>query len=496
MTHVVIVNPPARNAVYGGLEQLAAVEIPVWAGLLAAFLQRHGHTVTLVDAEAEGLGVDACARRVNESGAHFAVFPVYGQQPSASTQCMPAAEAVARQVRGMPTVVLGTHASALPEQTLRDGPWEMVCQGEGPATLLELANQWPGGLTLEQVPGMWWLDWDGGRPRCNPPAENIRDLDAKLGGRGFHFFDLERYRAHNWHAFGYESRSPYASVQTSLGCPFRCSFCCINAPFGAPGIRHWSPANVREAFFQLGARGVTHVKIPDEMFLLNPVQVEAVCDALIELRVQCEFAFNIWAYARVDTVQERLLATMKAAGFNWLGIGIESGSKHVRDGVAKGRFGTDKIFDAVRAVRKHGIAVAANYIFGLPDDTFESMGETLRLAIALNTEWANFYCAMAYPGSPLHAQAKARGLPLPEDAGGPGWIGYSQHALESLPLPTETLTAHQVLDFRDDAFVDYFDRPAYRSMLRAKFGEAAVAEVDRMLSFGQPKRVHRCGVAA
>ena len=103
---------------------------------------------------------------------------------------------------------------------------------------------------------------------------------------------------------------------------------------------------------------------------------------------------------------------------------------------------------------------------------------------------ANFYCAMAYPGSPLHRIAQEKGWRLPEDAGGPGWIGYSQHAYESLPLPTEMLTAQEVLDIRDEAWMTYFARPAYLDMMQRKFGDAVVDQIEHMTSFGKPKRKH------
>jgi hypothetical protein len=87
---------------------------------------------------------------------------------------------------------------------------------------------------------------------------------------------------------------------------------------------------------------------------------------------------------------------------------------------------------------------------------------------------------MAYPGSPLHRQATEKGLPLPEDPGGPGWIGYSQHAFEAYNLPTETLPAGQVLTFRDKAFQTYFTSPDYKKMMEAKFGRSVVDHLEGM----------------
>ena len=110
----------------------------------------------------------------------------------------------------------------------------------------------------------------------------------------------------------------------------------------------------------------------------------------------------------------------------------------------------------------------------------ESMQQTLNLALRLNSEWSNFYCAMAYPGSQLYPLAKQKSLPLPDDAGGLGWIGYSQHAYETMPLPTETLPAADVLRFRDNAHITYFTNQAYLDLIKEKFGDTVVAHVREM----------------
>ena len=124
-----------------------------------------------------------------------------------------------------------------------------------------------------------------------------------------------------------------------------------------------------------------------------------------------------------------------------------------------------------------GINIIGNYIFGLPEDTLDTMQQTLDLAIDLNCEFANFYCAMAYPGSPLYQQAIDRGWRLPHS-----WSGYSQHAVDTLPLPTRHVSAGDVLRFRDEAFHRYFSNPRYVDLVGATFGEATVAHVKQMTS--------------
>jgi len=131
----------------------------------------------------------------------------------------------------------------------------------------------------------------------------------------------------------------------------------------------------------------------------------------------------------------------------------------------------------VRAIQEAGIHVAGNFIFGLPDDTHETMQQTLDLAVALNCEYANFYSAMAYPGSALYTQAVAKGLSLPEQ-----WSGYSQHSVDCRPLPTDHLTAAEVLQFRDDAFHVYFSSPRYLDMVDRTFGAGTRVHIEDMAS--------------
>jgi radical SAM superfamily enzyme YgiQ (UPF0313 family) len=129
----------------------------------------------------------------------------------------------------------------------------------------------------------------------------------------------------------------------------------------------------------------------------------------------------------------------------------------------------------VRKVQAAGINVIGNYIFGLPDDTHESMQQTLALALEANCEFANFYSAMAYPGSKLYTLAIEEGRKLPDK-----WIGYSQHSYEAFPLQTDALSNAEVLRFRDEAFIRYFTDESYLALVRRKFGEGVVSHIRDM----------------
>lgn len=474
---LVLINPNSRARVYQSLgSDLAAVEPPVWIGLIATFIRDRGYSVKIMDAEAEGIGPEGVAERVRQLNPRLTAVIVYGQQPSASTQNMTAAGEVCKAIKRLapdrPLLMGGLHPSALPERTMQEESVDFVCQGEGPYTLLGLLQQpeWKGPVDYSRINGLWYRKQ--GVICSTPQAPVIEDLDKDLRAVAWDLLPMEKYRAHNWHCFGrIDDRKPYASMYTSLGCPFKCSFCCINTPFVKPMIRYRSPESVIQEIDELVTQyGVRNIKMADEMFILNERQVLGICDLIIDRG----YDLNIWAYARIDTVKDSMLTKLKQAGVNWLGIGIESASKYVRDGVDKsfGKKDIKEIFDKIRAA---DINIGANFIFGLPDDTLATMQETLDLAIELCPDWANFYSAMAYPGSKLYDLAVTNGTALPDT-----WVGYSQHAYEALPLPTDHVSASAVLQFRDQAFHTFFEHPRYLEHVERRFGTETVAHIQSM----------------
>lgn len=473
---LLIINPAAAHGIYGLLgNELIACEPPLWCRLIAGYIRDKGYTVKIIDAEAERLvpGQIGDSIELMVPKPKLIALVVFGHQPSASTQQMWGARQVADELgRGynVPTIIVGGHVAALPESTLAEEPVTYACNGEGPVTILELLR----GRPKAEIPGLVWMTEMG--DIVNNPRAELPPLE-ELHGNAWDLLPMDRYTAHNWQCFGdLGKRKPYASIYTTLNCPYKCSFCCISAPFGNNRYLRRNPKDVVAEIKMLHEKyGVSTLKIVDEMFILTPSHYLTICDGIIDAGLGDKL--NIWAYARVDTVKPETLAKLKAAGFKWLALGIESGSKHVRDGTDKA-LKSDDIIGVVRQIQSAGINVIGNYIFGLPDDDLGSMGATLALAMECNTEFANFYCAMAYPGSRLYSDALSRGLTLPSS-----WRGYSQHNDDCRPLDTEHVDAATVLRFRDDAFNTYFTNPRYLEMVERKFGAETLAHVKKMTTY-------------
>lgn len=490
---VLFINANCSKDVYQDLsDSYSAIEPPIWAAMLAQHCRTKSFEVELMDCEAVRMDDTTAIYHLKNLKPRLIVFVVYGSQPSASSQNMEGAVRLAEKIKQtypeIKILFVGGHIAALPRETLEKHPFiDFVCQNEGVYTISNLLKcDLDDDHLIMNVKGLGWrpsdyyepideTDFSSSTIVLNEPSPIVakEDFSRDLPGMAWDLLPMKHYRTSLWHSLPNNAeREPFASLYTSLGCPFRCHFCMINIINRTTGtysnesniFRYWEPEFIIQQFDQIASLGIKNVKIADELFVLNANHFMRICEMIIAKGYQ----FNIWAYSRVDTVKEKYLETLKKAGVNWLALGIESANKKIRTEVIKGQYEDVDIRDIVKKIRDHGINVIANYIFGLPEDNYETMQETLDLALEMNTEEANFYSAMAYPGSPLYGQAVKEGLKLPDR-----YVGYSQHSYYTQNLPTKYLTAAQVLKFRDDAWMQYHTSEKYLKLVLDKFGQKA-----------------------
>ena len=278
MLDLLIIRPAAQRKLYQDLSKsLSGFEPPLWGALLAAFIREKGFKVNIVDSEVEP---EKVIPTVMAEKARLIAIVVSGTNPSASTMTMVSARTILEEIKkaapDLTTILIGLHPSALPERTLTTEAVEMVCQGEGFITLLNLLT----GVDYKEVKGLWYKE--GKQIISNPRAELVDPNELPMPA--WDLLPMDKYRAHNWHCFGrIDRRTPYGVVYTSLGCPFNCSFCCINAIFGKRKIRYRDPRKVIEEIDCLVKNyGVENLKILDEMFDLNENHVIELCELIIE----------------------------------------------------------------------------------------------------------------------------------------------------------------------------------------------------------------------
>jgi len=503
---VLFIHPDSSLQAYQGLAQTySAIEPPTWALLLAQSCRSKGFGVAILDCDAEKLSLAAALRRVRELNPRLVVFVVYGQNPNSGTTSMIGATQLAQQLKQdagqLPIAFVGSHSSALPREVLALPFVDIVLLNEG---VYALHNLLRGNLKddVAKVAGIGYKKRDrDGKPILwlNPPQAVVPQerMDDDLPGYAWDLLPyrerpLDLYRAHFWHAgFDHAKRTPFAAIYTSLGCNFGCDFCMINIVNRADngedvhaahsrGMRFWSPAFIAGEIEKLARLGMQTLRISDEMFFLNKRYYEPLLTQVAER----DLGLRMWTYSRVDTVRASALDLFKRAGVNWLALGIEAGSQTVRKEVSKGTFQEVNIREVCKTVRDAGIHVISNYIFGFPDDTLQTMQQTLDLALELNTEMANMYPCQALPGSPIYRQAIRNGWKLPDS-----YAGYAFLSYECEPLATRHVGAAEVLRFRDDAFQTYFKNPAYLEHVGRTFGAQQRANVEEMTKIRLKRRL-------
>lgn len=289
--------------------------------------------------------------------------------------------------------------------------------------------------------------------------------------------DMNKYRAHNWHSWANNcERVPYGTVFTSISCPYKCKFCTVKSFYGDNNYKKREVSLVLEDFYKLFYQyKIKNFKIMDELFASNTGRTKEICNCLSDSGIGEQI--NIWAYARIDTVNNSLLKLLRKAGVKWLAYGIEHADVEIRSKVAKGEFNNSKIYDIIQMTKDNGINIVGNYMFGFWEDNLDSMNRTLDFALNLNCEYSNFYCLVAYPNSELYTEMKAKGVELPKDS-----KDYAQMASSFKPLPTKYLSAKEVLEFRDNAFQIYYNNENYLKNIKRKFGMEAIKDISDMLN--------------
>ena len=507
MTSVLFITPNNANQTYQSLaSKYSAIEPPTWALLLAESCRAKGHSVQILDTLAENLSDEQALERVTSIEPKIICFVVYGQNVNSGTTNMSGAVRLSSFIKSngisQPIGFIGSHVQALPKETLQnEGSIDFVFLNEGVYSLHDILATASFNLdSLEDVQGL--AIKRGGEVKFTGPPKVVpkEKLDEEMPGYAWDLLPmkerpLDLYRAPFWHAqYIDELRSPYAAIQTSIGCQFKCNFCMINLvnkndeeevsdASSYNGMRYWSIDFVEKELRKLIDLGVKTIRITDEMFLLNKRYYKPIIELLGELNKNDDL--HLWAYSRIDTVPDpETLSKVRKAGLRWLGLGIESSDKAIRLEVAKGKFEEVDVKRIVRHVEEAGINVMANYIYGLPGDNEKTIQKTYELSVDMNTLGWNTYPAMALPGSPLYADAHQRGERLPKS-----YEEFSFHSFETIPLSRSGLKASRILQLRDDKFTEYHGREAFLKKVRSNFGQEAVDNITDMNKIRLRRRI-------
>lgn len=485
MLDLLIITPSAKKLYQDLGENHMAIEPPIWAMLLAQSV-RSEFGVAIYDLAADPPKDEQdLINRVNEYNPKTVLFSVNGINPNSGSFFMDHAIEAAKMIKRNIDVQIafcGPHCAALPNEVLEEDCVDIVFVNEG---VYALKNLLKNGGSPYKVKGLWYKK--DGEVIINDPEKIVPQemLPTDLPGFAYDLLpSLDAYRTSSWHCqYDDDAKSPFASIYTSLGCVHKCSFCIINtvnrtsndltktaADFNI--FRYWDPEFLITQFDYLAEKGIKNIKIADEMFVLKPRHFLKLSELLIER----DYGFNLWSYSRIDSVRAEYLDKLKGAGVNTLALGIESGNQIVRQEASKGKFKELDIRDVVKMIEDAGIEVISNFIIGVSDaETHETAEETRLIAEQINSGAMNVYAATPLPGSPLYQQKIQSGLEKKRKYSEYGFLSY-----DHVPSATNFMTSAEVLKFRDDMWYSHHTNPSFLSMIKSKFGQVAVDNINKM----------------
>lgn len=417
---------------------------PMWLAYATGVLEQEGFDVRLVDAPAQGKGVEEVSDFARDFRPAMAVLDT--STPSIYNDVKVAAK-LKEILPHCTTVLVGPHVSALPEETLElDSSLDVIVRGEYDYTVRDLARAVEKGEDFEDVLGITFRR--DGKILHTQDRPLIDDLDkipfvSKVYERDLNIRDY----------FYAICQHPEVTIITGRGCPHRCTYCVYPQTFQGRRYRARSPENVVEEF-QYISETFTFVKeifIEDDTFTVDRKRCREICQRLIEAKNRISWTAN----ARAD-VDFETLRLMKRAGCRLLCVGVESGNQQVLNNIKKG-ITLGQIRSFFRNAKKAGILVHGCFLVGNKGDNEKTLAETLDFAKELNPDTAQFFPLMIYPGTEAYQWAKQENCVLTEDFS--QWV--TKEGLHNCVVQMSGLSNADLVAFCDRARREFYIRPAY-----------------------------------
>ena len=405
----------------------------------AATVEQAGHELFFLDAQAKNMPTDALLPKLKAFKPDLIVY----QATTPSIDADIAAAAQCKAATGAVNVLVGSHVSAEPEDTLeRAGDAvDAVAVGEYDYTVRDLAN----GVSLRNCQGVAWRD--AGRYVCNPRRPLIENLD-ELPFPAWRHIDIHDYRDAG-------KLFPFLTLITGRGCFGRCTFCLLPQTMNGRGYRARSVENVL-AEIEQDLRlfpDLREIMFEDDTLAMAATRERLVrlCEEMIRRGLRISWSAN----ARADLDDLEILRLMKRAGCRMLCVGFEFGDQRTLDSIGKG-VTLEQMHAFAAHAHKARIRVHGCFMFGGPGETWQTARKTIQLAQRLKIDTAQFSGMVAYPGTAFYEWARENHLLIP--TGWRDWVDADLEQCATVRCPE--LTVEQINALIDEGLRRFYLRPA------------------------------------
>ncbi len=396
----------------------------------ASLLERDGHILRVIDCPAVGLDRARLGALAKIFQPDFAFWTT--ATPTLNDD-LNLAGFIKKNVPDAVTGVFGTHVTALPEVALANPSIDAVVRREPEQTIREICLHGPG--DWEGIDGLSFRDWETGGPRHNRDRGLLRPED--IPSPAWRSLDISPYR------LPLKGR-PFLIVAPIRGCPYICNFCTAPLYYGKKLRKRPVTMVVDEIEENMGMFKVRDFFIWADTFTADKGYVKAFSREIVTRGLKISWTCN----SRVDTVDREMLSLMKEAGLWMISFGLESGNNEVLEQTGK-KITVEQSKGAVSIAHELGIKTSGHFVLGLPGETERSMNDTLKLALDLPLDIAQFYTAAPFPGTRLYDLALKKGW-LQTDS----TLAQDRAAMDLPGLPGQRVDA-----FRRYAYRRFYERP-------------------------------------
>ena len=431
---VTFLNPPQSSSKY---KFLGVVAPSLGIGYMAAVLENNGIDVDVLDSSALELSYDEIGEEILKRNPD--IVSISAMTPTIGV-ALDSADKI-KEVKPDTIVVLGGyHPTFEFKSVLEEESVDVVVRGEGEYTLLELVKAIENGEDLINVQGLAFHDENTGKLTLTPDRPVIKDLD-ELPFPAFHLFPMDKYRILN-------VTTNIATIITTRGCPMQCSFCSSAALHGEK-LRRRSVGNVvDEIELRLKEENIDTIAFMDDTFTLNKKFVREFCNEIKKRNLK----FWWGCTSRVDTLDNDLLELMKETGCITILMGVESADQQMLDKMDK-NITINKTKKAFKLSREIGIRTIASCVIGMPEDTKESIKQTIHFVKDLKPNYALFSLATPYPGTRFYNETFKKNLIKITD--------WSKYTLMNPVLKTVNCNEKELRKLQARAYIRFYLRPFY-----------------------------------
>ncbi len=424
MMKTLFLHPPSFEGFDGGAgsryqarREIRSFWYPTWLAQPAALVP----TSKLIDAPAAGIPLSEVLPLARD----YDLVVMHTSTPSFSADAKMAA-ALKDVNPALKVGFVGAKVAVQPEESLRQAPAiDFVARNEFDFTVKEVAE----GRPLADIDGVSYRNSEGVLVH-NAERAILEDMDRLPFVSEVYKRDLkvEDY------FIGY-LKHPYVSFYTGRGCKSRCTFCLWPQTVGGHRYRVRSVGHVVDEVRYILANfpQVKEIFFDDDTFTDAGPRAEAIARELGKLGVT-------WSCNAKANVPRETLKVLRDNGLRLLLVGYETGNQQILHNIKKG-MRVDVARRFTRDCHELGITIHGTFILGLPGETKETIGETIRFATEINPHTIQVSLAAPYPGTFLYKQAVEN-----------GWLDadhaelVDEHGIQIAPLHYPHLSHQEIFD--------------------------------------------------